>query len=134
MEKLQWSSQPVLNAVDTYLQRQNGYAQVRALEIVPACLLAAVSGRFTEGYLPLLQSCETTVEILGDVVSLFGGDAERVDKLRQAAAAVLVARRSAQLHSAALQELKGTYVAGGEPTPFEKQLKQHAAQLGEQQP
>lgn len=74
------------------------------------------------------------MEILGDVASLFGGDAERVDKLRQAAAAVLVARRSAQLQSAALQELKGTYVAGGEPTPFEKQLKQRAAQLGEQQP
>ena len=83
---------------------------------------------------PTVQSCEATVEILGDVASLFAGDAERVDKLRQAAAAVLVARRGAQLQSAALQELKGTYVAGGEPTPFERQLKQRAAQLGEQQP
>ena len=40
MENLQWSSQPVMNAVDTYLQRQNGYAQVLALDLsacLPAC-------------------------------------------------------------------------------------------------
>ena len=40
MENLQWSSQPVLNAVDTYLQRQNGYAQVSALGGDCPCLPA----------------------------------------------------------------------------------------------
>jgi hypothetical protein len=62
------------------------------------------------------------------------GADQKLQQLQAAVQGVLTARHSAQLHSAALQELKGTYQASGEVTEFGAQLSQRAEALGQQQP
>lgn len=47
---------------------------------------------------------------------------------------VLEARRRAQLHTAALQDLKGRYEATGEATDFAAELEQRAEAAGAAQP
>lgn len=54
--------------------------------------------------------------------------------MRGAVRQLLEARRAAQLHAAALQELRGGYRATGESTDFEAQLSARRAALAEQQP
>lgn len=58
----------------------------------------------------------------------------QLGELRGAAEAVVQARRRVQLQGAALQELKGSYVAGGEPTDFAAHLAQRAQAAGDAQP
>lgn len=82
------------------------------------------------------------MESLGDVVTAVvnrddggeGTNAQQAEQLRDAVAQLLVARRAAQLQAAALQELKGSYVASGEATDFAAELQQRAAAAAERQP
>lgn len=56
-----------------------------------------------------------------------------MEQLRQAAARLMEARHRSQLQAAALEELKGSYEAGPEPTDFGASLAQSVQRLGEQQ-
>ncbi|KAI7839662.1 hypothetical protein COHA_006471 [Chlorella ohadii] len=110
-DNIAWDRQPVTLGVDQHLQRGHAY----------------------------IQGCESVCEALGDVAALLQGmggeDAEhQLQQLHAAVQELLTARHSAQLHAAALQELKGTYQASGEVTPFAEQLSERAEALGQRQP
>lgn len=59
---------------------------------------------------------------------------EQVEQLRGAVVQLLEARRRAQLHAGALQDLKGSYVASGEATDFAAALEQRAEAAGQLEP
>lgn len=106
-----WDRQPVALGVDQHLQRATNFS----------------------------QGCEQVCEVLGDVSALVQGARgegaeQKLQQLQAAVQELLTARHGAQLHAAALQELKGSYQASGAVTDFAQQLSQRAEALGQRHP